>query len=133
MLEMSRRANIAEAAEDEVTLGLRSLRMTLRVLSEAHTASFSMRSNRDRIERFRGIQPAVIANTHLARALIIEAQKGRPSAMARYDSARVYYERIIRSNPQSAYIASTMAAWGSRTQGSAAGKRRSAKEKKLSG
>jgi len=24
--------------------------------------------------------------------------------MARYDSARVYYERIVRSNPQSAYV-----------------------------
>jgi tetratricopeptide (TPR) repeat protein len=75
----------------------------LRVLSETQAELFDA-FELGPIERFRGIQPAVIANTHLARALIIEAQKGRPAAIARYDSARVYYERIIRSNPQSAYI-----------------------------
>jgi non-specific serine/threonine protein kinase len=102
MLEISRRANKAEAAEGEVTQGY-GLTDELRVLSETQAELFDA-FELGPIERFRGIQPAVIANTHLARALIIEAQKGRPAAIARYDSARVYYERIIRSNPQSAYI-----------------------------
>jgi len=102
MLEIPRRANKAEAVEDEVTQGY-ELTDELRVLSETQTELFDAFESGP-IERFRGIQPAVIANTHLARALIIEAQKGRPAAVARYDSARVYYERIIRSNPQSAYI-----------------------------
>jgi tetratricopeptide (TPR) repeat protein len=59
---------------------------------------------RGRMERYRLTQPALVAITHLARALISEASNGRPSAIARYDSARVYYERIVRSNPQSAYV-----------------------------
>jgi serine/threonine-protein kinase len=56
------------------------------------------------MERFRRIQPAAIATTHLSRAEVYEAKGDRRSAIARYDSARVYYERIIRSNPESAYI-----------------------------
>jgi TolB-like protein/Tfp pilus assembly protein PilF len=102
LLEMSSQASKSEAAEDEVTLGF-VLTDELRVLSEACGELFDAFESGP-IERFRGIQPGVIANTHLARALIIEAQKGRPAAIARYDSARVYYERIIRSNPQSAYV-----------------------------
>jgi serine/threonine-protein kinase len=102
MLEISRRASKAEAAEDEVTQGY-ELTDELRILSEACAELFDAFESGP-IERFRGTQPAVIANTHLDRALIIEAQEGRQSARARYDSARVYYERIIRSNPQSAYI-----------------------------
>jgi len=83
MLEISRRANKAEAAEDDVTQGY-ELTDELRVLSETQTELFDAFESGP-IERFRGIQPAVIANTHLARALIIEAQKGRPAAIARYE------------------------------------------------
>ena len=50
------------------------------------------------------MQPAAIAATHLSRAVVYEALGDQRSATARYDSARVYYERIIKSNPQSAYV-----------------------------
>jgi len=56
------------------------------------------------IEHFRLIQPAMVASTHLARAVIFEARGDTRSAAARYDSAMVCYERILRSNPESAYI-----------------------------
>jgi TolB-like protein/tRNA A-37 threonylcarbamoyl transferase component Bud32/Tfp pilus assembly protein PilF len=56
------------------------------------------------IDRFRAVQPAMVATTHLARAVIYEAKADPGLAAARYDSARVCYERIIRSNPESAYI-----------------------------
>jgi tetratricopeptide (TPR) repeat protein len=102
MSEMSRRTNMAEAAENEVTQGF-EYTSDLRIFPDTYTEIFDAFES-GRMERYRGIQPAVIATTHLARALIIERQKGRPSAIARYDSARVYYERVIRSNPQSAYV-----------------------------
>jgi len=100
--EMSRRASLAEAAEDEVTQGF-EYTSDLRILPDEYQNMFDAFES-GAMERFRATQPAIIATTHLARALIIEAQKGRPSAIARYDSARVYHERIIRSNPQSVYI-----------------------------
>jgi len=57
------------------------------------------------IERYRAAQPAVIATAHLARAMLYEAMGDRQQAAnARYDSARVNFERIIRSNPQSANV-----------------------------
>jgi eukaryotic-like serine/threonine-protein kinase len=103
MREMSRRASMEEAAEDEVTQGF-EYTSDLRILPEAYGRSFDALEASGHIERFRGTQPAIIATTHLARALIIEAQKGRPAALARYDSARVNYERAIRSNPESVYL-----------------------------
>jgi TolB-like protein/tRNA A-37 threonylcarbamoyl transferase component Bud32/Tfp pilus assembly protein PilF len=103
MQEMSRRANLSEAAESEVGQGL-EFTTELRVLPETWSAVFDA-FEAGRIEYFRKLQPAMIASTHLSRAMIIDVEKGRPSAAARYDSARVCYERIIRSNPQSAYVA----------------------------
>ncbi|MGD1049026.1 MAG: tetratricopeptide repeat protein [Candidatus Krumholzibacteriaceae bacterium] len=110
MLEMSRRADIAEAAEDELTQGFEYI-AELRILPEVYTQLLDTFES-GRMERFRGIQPAIIATTHLARAIIIEAQKGRPAAIARYDSARVYFERVISSNPQSAYLSTYHAGLG---------------------
>jgi non-specific serine/threonine protein kinase len=102
MLEMSRRASMEEAAEDEVTQGF-EYTSDLRILPDAYGESLDAFESGS-MARFSRTQPAIIATTHLARALIVEAQKGRPSAIARYDSARVYFERAIRSNPQSVYI-----------------------------
>ncbi|MCX5753047.1 MAG: hypothetical protein NTW97_05300, partial [Candidatus Krumholzibacteria bacterium] len=102
MLEMLRLASKPEAAEDQTGQGF-EYTSDLRIFSDTYTEIFDAFES-ERMERFRGTQPAVIATIHLARALIIAAQEGRPSAIARYDSARVYYESIIRSNPQSAYI-----------------------------
>ena len=55
------------------------------------------------MDRYRAMQPAAVATAHLCRAIIHETVGDRQLAIARYDSARVYYERIIGSNPQSAY------------------------------
>jgi serine/threonine-protein kinase len=99
MLEMSRRTNMAEAAETAVTTGLMHT-PDLRLFPKTYTEAFDAFESGP-IERYRRIQPAAIAATHLDRALLIEATEGRRSASARYDSARVHFERIIRSNPQS--------------------------------
>jgi serine/threonine-protein kinase len=56
------------------------------------------------VERYRRVQPATIATAHLARAVIYGAIGDGRAASARYDSARVSFERIIGSNPQSAYV-----------------------------
>jgi TolB-like protein/tRNA A-37 threonylcarbamoyl transferase component Bud32/Tfp pilus assembly protein PilF len=102
MLEMSRRANMAEAAEIVVTNGLQHT-PDLRLFTETYTEAFDA-FEQGPVERYRRIQPAVIAATHLDRALLIEATEGRQSASARYDSARVHFERIIQSNPQSGFV-----------------------------
>jgi len=102
MLEMSRRTNMAEAAEIAVTNGLMHT-PDLRLFPKTYTEAFDAFESGP-IERYRRMQPAVIAATHLDRALLIEATEGRQSASARYDSARVHFERIIRSNPQSIYV-----------------------------
>ena len=49
----------------------------LRVFPDTYTEIFDAFES-ERIERFRGTQPAVIATIHLARALIIEAAEGPP-------------------------------------------------------
>jgi tetratricopeptide (TPR) repeat protein len=105
MIEMSRRTNTAEAAEATITQGFggQLTVVALRLFPETCSAILDA-FEAGPIERYRAIQPAAVATTHLARALIYEAMGDRQSAIARYDSARVYYERIIRSNPQSAYI-----------------------------
>jgi serine/threonine protein kinase/tetratricopeptide (TPR) repeat protein len=105
MLEMIRRTDIAEAAEATMTQGFggplttvafRLFPETCRDILDAFEAGH--------IERYRATQPAIIAATHLGRAFIYEARGDRESAIARYDSASACYERIIRSNPQSAYV-----------------------------
>jgi len=105
MLEMSRRIEIADAAESVLPQGLTVWTATtyLRLFPETFTKAFEA-FEAEPIERYRSIQPAMVATAHLARALIYEAMGDRQSARARYDSARVHFERIIRSNPQSAYI-----------------------------
>ena len=55
-------------------------------------------------ERFRQVHPSLIAAAHLARALIFETKGDHRTASARYDSALAHFERIIGTNPQSAYI-----------------------------
>jgi eukaryotic-like serine/threonine-protein kinase len=102
MSEMSRRVNIADVAESQVTQ-VPDYFTELRTYPETFTEAFDAFESGP-MERFRRIQPAAIATTHLSRAEVYEAKGDRRSASARYDSARVYYERIIRSNPQSAYI-----------------------------
>jgi serine/threonine-protein kinase len=102
MSEMSRRVNIADVAESQVTQ-VPDYFTELRTCPETFTEAFDAFESGP-MERFRRIQPAAIATTHLSRAEVYEAKGDRRSASARYDSARVYYERIVRSNPQSAYI-----------------------------
>jgi len=102
MSEMSRRVNIADVAESQVTQ-VPDYFAEFRTCPETFTEAFDAFESGP-MERFRRIQPAAIATTHLARAEVYEAKGDRRSAIARYDSARVYYERIIRSNPESAYI-----------------------------
>jgi len=51
------------------------------------------------------IATAPRATAHLARAFIYEAMGDRQLSSARYDSARIHFEQIIWSNPQSAYVA----------------------------
>jgi len=105
MLEMSRRTNIVEAAE--ATIAQQSAGqltfVALRLFPEACSMIVEAFETGP-IERYRGLQPAAVAFTHLARAIIHETAGDRQAAIVRYDSARVYYERIIRSNPQSAYV-----------------------------
>jgi serine/threonine-protein kinase len=102
LLQMSRWVDVTEVAEIEASVYLECA-AGLRILSEQYAEYFNA-FERTRMERVRLTQPALIANTHLAQALITEVREGRPSAVGRYDSARVCYERLIRSNPQSAYI-----------------------------
>jgi tetratricopeptide (TPR) repeat protein len=102
ILEMSRRTNLAQVAEsglNQGTLWTAELRLFPRTFTEVLDAFES-----GPMERYRRIQPALIGAAHLARAITCEAMGDGQSASARYDSARVYFERIIRSNPQSAYI-----------------------------
>jgi TolB-like protein/tRNA A-37 threonylcarbamoyl transferase component Bud32/Tfp pilus assembly protein PilF len=102
MLEMSRRTDMAELAEIAVTNGLMHT-PDLRFFPKTYTEAFDAFESGP-IERYRLMQPSVIAATHLDRALLIEATESRQSASARYDSARVNIEHIIRSNPQSIYV-----------------------------
>jgi serine/threonine protein kinase/tetratricopeptide (TPR) repeat protein len=100
--EMSRRTNPADAAE--YGLGQGDLPMDeYRLFPETFTEVF-VAFESGPMERYRGIQPAQIANAHLARATLYEAMGDRQSASARYDSARVSFELVIRSNPQSAFV-----------------------------
>jgi serine/threonine protein kinase/tetratricopeptide (TPR) repeat protein len=105
MREMLRRTNVAEAAAATITQGFAGQisYIDLRLFPEAYTYVFDA-FEAGPLERYREIQPAVVATTHLARAFIHESLGDRQSARASYDSARIYYERIIRSNPQSAYF-----------------------------
>ena len=102
MSEMSRRASAADIASLHVA-GMTGYFTHFRVFPEIYTEVFDAFESGP-IERFRRMQPAAIALTHLSRAVVYEAKDDRRSASARYDSARVCYERIIRSNPESAYI-----------------------------
>jgi non-specific serine/threonine protein kinase len=101
-LEMSRRTNIAEIAESQVNMG-RLYTTAYRFVPEIFAGIFDAFES-GRLEQVRGEQPSIVALTHLAWALIYESMGDRQSASARYDSARVNLERIIRSNPGSAYI-----------------------------
>jgi serine/threonine-protein kinase len=101
MREMSRMVDMADVMESWTVSESTSNPTELRVMPD-EWADLWNACEGERIERYRLKQPAKVAVGHLSQALIIEAQKGRPSAMARYDSARVYYERIVRSSSQSA-------------------------------
>jgi serine/threonine protein kinase/tetratricopeptide (TPR) repeat protein len=100
--EMSRRTNLADAAEAELGQGIMwtgEYRLFPETFTEAFDAFESGPS-----ERYRRIQPATVATAHLARAIVYQAMGDGQSAIARYDSARVSFERIIRSSSQSAYV-----------------------------
>jgi len=105
MLDMMRQIEVTDAAENGLTQGLTGWCASIfyRLFPEIFTEAFNA-FEAGPIERYRGIQPAMIATAHLARAFIYEAMGDRQSASTRYDSARVHFERIIRSNPQSAYV-----------------------------
>jgi serine/threonine protein kinase/tetratricopeptide (TPR) repeat protein len=100
--EMSRRTNLADAAEAELGQGI-MWAGEYRLFPETFTQAFDAFESGP-IERYRRVQPATIATAHLARAIVYRAMGDGQSASARYDSARVSFERIIGSNPQSAYI-----------------------------
>jgi serine/threonine-protein kinase len=101
MLEMSRRTNIEEEAERVASGGLSfsDLRFHEWIYERAFDAFEA-----GPIDRYRTAQPAAIAAIHLYRALLVEAKEGRQEASARYDSARVYYERLVARDPQSAQV-----------------------------
>jgi TolB-like protein len=105
LLEMSRRTYVPEAAEATITQGFggQLTSVALRLFPEECSVIVDA-FEAGPVERYRAMQPAAVATAHLARAIIFETLGDRQSAIARYDSARVYFERIIRSNPQSAYI-----------------------------
>jgi serine/threonine-protein kinase len=104
--EMSQHIEIARAAEYGLTQALTgwSASTYYRLFPQMFTKSFDA-FEAGSIERYRLLQPAVVAATHLARAIIYDRVGDRQSAQVRYDSAKVYFKRIIDSNPQSAYIA----------------------------
>ncbi len=102
ILEMSRRTNLADAAQVDLGQGL-MWTGEYRLFPETFNKAFDAFESGP-TERYRQIQPAMIATAHLARAIVYEAMGERRTASARYDSARVSFERIIRSNPQSAYV-----------------------------
>jgi serine/threonine protein kinase/tetratricopeptide (TPR) repeat protein len=106
MRQMLQRIETANAAEYSLTQGLTGwcAGMYYRLFPEIFTVAFNA-FEAGPIERYRSMQPAMIAADHLGRALIYEALGGRQLAIARYDSARIHFERVIRSNPQSAYVA----------------------------
>jgi serine/threonine-protein kinase len=100
--EMSRRTNLAEAAEFGLIQGT-LWTAEFRLFPNTFTEVFDVFESGP-VERYRRMQPAIIATAHLARAIVYEAMGDGQSASARYDSARVYFERIILSNPQSAFV-----------------------------
>ncbi len=99
MSEMVRRADAYDIAAVYVT-GVPGFCTHLRVFPEILINVFDEFESGP-IERFRRQQPAAVALTHLSRAISYDAIGDHRSANARYDSARVHYERIIRSNPLS--------------------------------
>lgn len=101
MREMSNSVGIAEALESWAPGDWNPTE--LRLMPEQWAEHYNT-FERQHIDRYRLTQPAKVAVAHLSRAIIIEAQKGRPSAVVRYDSARIHYERMIRSNPHHAYV-----------------------------
>jgi len=100
--EMSRRTNLAETAEFGLIQGT-LWTAEFRLFPNTFTEVFDVFESGP-VERYRRMQPAIIATAHLARAIVYEAMGDGQSASARYDSARVYFERIILSNPQSAFV-----------------------------
>jgi non-specific serine/threonine protein kinase len=101
LLEMTRRVIITQVAM--IVQGL--IRTSLiRLFPETYTEAFDAFESGS-IERYRQTHPALIASVHLGRALVYETMENHRAANARYDSARVHFERITHSNPQSAYNA----------------------------
>jgi tetratricopeptide (TPR) repeat protein len=105
MLDMIRRTNVAEAAEGTITQGFAGQLswVDLRLFPQTYTDLLDA-FEAGPMERYRATQPPVVATVHLYRAFVDEAMGNRQSASANYDSAMVDYKRIIRSNPQSAYV-----------------------------
>jgi serine/threonine-protein kinase len=102
MSEMARLADVYDIAAVYVT-GVPGFFVHLRVFPEILIEVFDEFESGP-IDRFRRQQPAAVALTHLSWAISYDAIGDRRSASARYDSARVHYERIIRSNPSSASL-----------------------------
>ncbi|RJR30014.1 MAG: hypothetical protein C4574_02800 [Candidatus Latescibacterota bacterium] len=102
MLEMSRRANAADIAAVHI-LGVPDLFPPLRMYPEIYMEVFDAFESGP-MDRFRRLQPSAIALTHLSRAVVYQAREDHLAASARFDSARICYERLIRANPRSASI-----------------------------
>jgi len=75
----------------------------IRIFPETYSEAFDA-FDAGPVERFSRKRPALIAWVHLAQALLAETRGDSRTAHARYDSARVHYERVIRSDLLSAYI-----------------------------
>jgi serine/threonine protein kinase/tetratricopeptide (TPR) repeat protein len=102
MLDMSRQVILADIAQTELGQGV-VWSAEARLFPDVFAAAFDAFESGP-IERLRRVQPATIGTAHLARAMFFEVMGDGRSASARYDSAGAYFERLIRSNPQSAYV-----------------------------
>lgn len=100
--EMSRRVHLADVAQSELGQGF-IWTTEERLFPDVFARAFDALESGP-IEQLRRVQPATVATAHLARAMVFEAMGDRHPAVARYDSAKVHFERLIESNPQSAYV-----------------------------
>jgi serine/threonine-protein kinase len=82
-----------------------------RIFPEAFTEAFDA-FDEGLVDQHRESHPAMVASAHLARAVLLETMGDRNGAIARYDSARVHFDRIIRSSPQTAHRALYLANLG---------------------
>jgi TolB-like protein len=103
MREMSQKVGLAEVAQAAVAQGALWGCALVRLFPDIFAKAFDT-LEAEPMGRSRAREAGVIAATHLSRAWVYDAEGDQELARARYDSARVYFERIIRSNRQSAFV-----------------------------